>query len=373
MQIIGGVTGGTGTQTEHGAGNFLQHPGEVFAAHGLLDQHDGILTQLGAGRILEHGGFQVGVHDRRHTADVLHTRGHAEGHGDLLNHFVQQVACLAPYLNVQATHGARQVALGGDSVGSNAGTDLSPGDQHARTYVGAAGQHGGNLHSDLAHRVDEVLGQVRARSVATVTAQVNLDGVGCASNRTDTGTNLAQVHLRVAVQSKGARNVLQQTLRNHLHRTAGQLLLSGLEENTDATTQRGLLVQLVQCQRHTEHDGLVNIVAAGVHHAGHGRSVGQVGLLNNGQSVNIGAQSHSEGAASNIDVAAGTFASDGVHAGFSQSIHEALSGRHFTEGKLRVGVHFAAELHEGTHHALHPVVEDRGGQIVARISENHTQ
>ena len=129
----------------------------------------------------------------------------------------------------------------------------------------------------------------------------------------------------------------------------------------------------MQCQRHTEHDGLVNIVAAGVHHAGHGGGIGQVGLLNNGQSINIGTQSHGEGTASDIDVAAGAFASNRIHAGFSQSIHEALSGRHFTEGKLRVGVHFAAELHEGTHHALHPVVEDRGGQIVARISENHTQ
>ena len=129
----------------------------------------------------------------------------------------------------------------------------------------------------------------------------------------------------------------------------------------------------MQCQSHAEHDSLVNIVTASVHHAGHGGGVGQVGLLNNGQSVNIGAQSQGEGAASDIDVAAGAFASNGVHAGFSQSIHEALSGRHLTERKLRVGVHFAAELHEGTHHALHPVVEDGGGQIVARISKNHTQ
>ena len=184
---------------------------------------------------------------------------------------------------------------------------------------------------------------------------------------------VAQIHLRVAVQGKGTRNVLQQTLRNHLHRTAGQLFLSGLEENTDATTQRGLLVQLVQCLRHTEHYRLVNIVATGVHHTGHGRNVGQTGLLNNGQSINIGAQSHGKGAAPDIDVAAGAFASNGVHAGFSQSIHEALSGRHFAEGKLRVGVHLAAELHESTHHTLHPVVKDGGGQIIARISENHTQ
>ena len=129
----------------------------------------------------------------------------------------------------------------------------------------------------------------------------------------------------------------------------------------------------MQCQRHTEHDGLVNIMAAGVHHAGHGGGIGQVGLLNNGQSINIGTQSHGEGTASDIDVAAGAFASNRIHAGFSQSVHEALSGHHLAERKLRVGVHFAAELHEGTHHALHPVIEDGGGQIVARISKNHTQ
>ena len=162
-------------------------------------------------------------------------------------------------------------------------------------------------------------------------------------------------------------------MSDHLYGAAGKLLLSGLEENADATAQRGLLIQLVQCQRHTEHNGLVNIVAAGVHHAGYGGGVGQTGLLNNGQSINIGAQGHGEGAASNIDVAAGAFAGDGVHAGFSQSVHETLSGCDLAEGKFWVGVHFAAELHEGTHHALHPVVEDGGGQIVARISENHTQ
>ena len=303
---------------------------------------------------------------------MLHSRLHTEGYSDLLDHFVQQVACLAPHLNVQATHGTRQVALGGNSVGGNASTDLTPCHQHTRTNVGAAGQHSGNLHSNLAHRVDEVFGQVRAGGVAAVAAQVNLHSIGGASNRTDTGTNLAQVHLRVAVQGERTRNVLEQALRNHLHRTTGKLFLGGLEENTDATAQRGLLVQLMQCQRHAQHDGLVNIVAASVHHTGHGGGVGQVGLLNDGQRVNIGAQSHSEGAAANIDVAAGAFASNRVHAGFSQSVHEALSGHHLAEGKLRVGVHFAAELHEGTHHALHPVIEDGGGQIVARISKNHT-
>ena len=203
------------------AGNFLQHPREVFAAHGLLDQHDGVLTQLGAGRVLKHGGFQVGIHDRGHAADVFHTRLHTEGYSDLLNHFVQKVACLAPHLNVQAAHGASQVALGGDSVGRNAGTDLPPGNQHARTHVGTAGQHGGNLHGNLAHGVDEVFGQVRAGSMAAVAAQMNLDGVRCAGNRTDAGTNLTQVHLRIAMQGKSTRNVLEQTLRNHLHRTAG--------------------------------------------------------------------------------------------------------------------------------------------------------
>ena len=84
-----------------------------------------------------------------------------------------------------------------------------------------------------------------AGGVAAVAAQVNLHGIRCASNRADTGTNLAEVHLRVAVQSKSTRNVLEQALGNHLHGAAGQLLLGRLEKNTDATAQRGLLVELV--------------------------------------------------------------------------------------------------------------------------------
>ena len=117
----------------------------------------------------------------------------------------------------------------------------------------------------------------------------------------------------------------------------------------------------------------MNIVAAGVHHAGNRGGVGQLGLLDDGQCVDIGAQSRGEGAVSDVDIATGAFAGDGVHAGFSQSVHEALGRDDLAEGKLGVGVHFAAELHEGAHHALHPIVEDGGGQIVARISKNHTQ
>ena len=43
---------------------------------------------------------------------------------------------------------------------------------------------------------------MRARSVAAVTAQMNFHGIRGAGNRTDAGTDLAQVHLRVTVQSE---------------------------------------------------------------------------------------------------------------------------------------------------------------------------
>jgi hypothetical protein len=81
--------------------------------------------------------------------------------------------------------------------------------------------------------------------MAAVAAQVNLHGVGGAGNRTDARTDLAEVHLRVTVQGESTRNVLEQALGNHLHGTSGQLLLGRLEEDTDATAQRGLLVELV--------------------------------------------------------------------------------------------------------------------------------
>ena len=101
VQVVGGVTGGTGTQSEHRSGHLLQHPREVLAAHGLLHEHDGVLPQLGTSGVLEHGGFQVGIHDRGHAADVLHSGIHSEGNGDLLDDFVQQVTGLAPHLNVR--------------------------------------------------------------------------------------------------------------------------------------------------------------------------------------------------------------------------------------------------------------------------------
>ena len=81
--------------------------------------------------------------------------------------------------------------------------------------------------------------------MAAVAAQVNLHGVGGTGNRTDARTDLAEVHLRVAVQGECARNVLKQALGNHLHGAAGQLFLGGLEKNTDAAAQRGFLVELV--------------------------------------------------------------------------------------------------------------------------------
>ena len=152
---------------------------------------------------------------------MLHAGVHAEGNGDLFDDLVQQVARLAPHLNVQAAHSAGQVALGGNRVGGDAGADLAPSNQHARTNVGAAGQHGGNLHRDLAHRVDEVLGQVGSGGMAAVAAQVNLHGVGGAGNRTDARTDLTEVHLRVTVQGESTRNVLEQALGNHLYGTTG--------------------------------------------------------------------------------------------------------------------------------------------------------
>ena len=46
----------------------------------------------------------------------------------------------------------------------------------------------------------------------------------------------------------------------------------------------------------------MNIVAAGVHHAGNRGGVGQLGLLDDGQCVDIGAQSRGEGAVSDVEM-----------------------------------------------------------------------
>ena len=108
---------------------------------------------------------------------MLNPRLHAKGNRDLLNYLVQQVTRLTPHLNIQTSHGARQIAFSGNSVRGNPGAHLPPRDQHAGTHIGTAREHGRNLHGNLAHRVDKVLGQMRSRGMTTVTTQVNLNRV----------------------------------------------------------------------------------------------------------------------------------------------------------------------------------------------------
>ena len=108
---------------------------------------------------------------------MLNPRLHAKGNRDLLNYLVQQVTRLTPHLNIQTSHGARQIAFSGNSVRGNPGAHLPPRDQHAGTHIGTAREHGRNLHSNLTHRVDKILGQMRPRGMTTMTTQVNLNRV----------------------------------------------------------------------------------------------------------------------------------------------------------------------------------------------------
>ena len=107
---------------------------------------------------------------------MLNPRLHAKGNRDLLNYLVQQVTRLTPHLNIQTSHGARQIAFSGNSVRGNPGSPAHATSTPERTSVRRVSL-GRNLHGNLTHRVDKILGQMRPRGMTTMTTQVNLNRV----------------------------------------------------------------------------------------------------------------------------------------------------------------------------------------------------
>ena len=90
-----------------------------------------------------------------------------------------------------------------------AGADDAPDHAHAGARVEAAGQDRGQLGDDLAERVGEVLGQVRARGVAARAAQRDVEVVGGAGDRALAEADAADVEGRVAVQPEDPVDVVE--------------------------------------------------------------------------------------------------------------------------------------------------------------------
>ena len=125
----------------------------------------------------------------------------------------------------------------------------------------------GQLGDQLAERVGEVLGQVRAGGVPAAAGEPDRERVGGAGERADPQADLADVDGGVAVQAVDVPDAVEGAGGDHLERTAGHHLLGGLEQQPDPAGERGLPRGRGQREPGADQGGGVHVVAAGVRDA----------------------------------------------------------------------------------------------------------
>ncbi len=107
------------------------------------------------------------------------------------------------------------------------------------------------------------------------------DGAGAQPDRPD-------VQGRVTVHGHDGGHRLEYAGVDHVQRTARHGLLGRLEHEPDGSRQRMGPGEFGERQPHPEHDGRVDVVAAGMADAGNGRAVGDVLHVQHGQRVDVG-------------------------------------------------------------------------------------
>jgi len=138
--------------------------------------------------------------------------------------------------------------------------------------------------------------------------------------------------------------------REHVER-AGRSLLGGLEDEPDPAGQQPRRGLLGQVQAGAQQHGGVHVVAASVAGARHGRAVGDVLLVGQGQRVEVRAESH-HGTfgvtvllGPDVNEQAGALGQDHrPQAGRGQAQRDAAGGALLCVGQFGVGVQVAAEL-----------------------------
>ena len=99
------------------------------------------------------------------------------------------------------------------------------------------------------------------------TMHLNLQGVGCRGDGTCSNANVTDTQLRLTVDSKNTFNTIERTGGNNFGRTANHDFLCRLENETQRSGQRVLLVVLSHGQCRRERNRGVKIMPAGMHDA----------------------------------------------------------------------------------------------------------
>ena len=271
-----------------GAGQGLEHVGEVFGAHGgFLHQHVGLAHDAGHD-LACHLALRGVVDGGRVVALELKGAGRAKGRAGVLGHVAHALLDEVEDLQAEGAHGALHLAVVGHHVGGLAGVDH--GDRnHARIHgLFVAADDGLKRLHHLAghgHRVHPV---VRQRGVAALAVDGDLKLVARRHDRACTHGKLAHaqawpvVHAKHRVHGKQ----LEQAVFDHFTR-ATPAFFGGLKNEIHGAVEVFVLGQVL---RRSQEHGHMAVVPTGVHLAGVLAGVGELVELLHGQRVHVSAQ-----------------------------------------------------------------------------------
>ena len=126
----------------------------------------------------------------------------------------------------------------------------------------------GKLGRDPTGDRDEIGGELGASGVATRAVEADLDEVRRRSDPADAHTDLADVELRIAVETEDRVDTVETPGVDHVERAAGHGLLGGLEQQPYPAGR--IACREEACERETgaEHHRRMHVVAARVRDSG---------------------------------------------------------------------------------------------------------
>jgi hypothetical protein len=200
---------------------------------------------------------------------------------------VQQLA----HLGREAADGAAQLGGVGDHVAGLAGAEGAHRDDADLLGVEVAGDDRLERHHELRADEHRVHGLVGVGAVAAAAAHQDAEAVGGGHHRAGAHHGRAEVVAGGDVQAEGdvGAGAVEHAVGDH-GVGAAEALLGRLKHQLDRAGD--LVAVLHQHAGDADADGDVGVVAAGVHHAGRLRAVGDVVLLVDGQGVHVEAQQH---------------------------------------------------------------------------------
>src|SRR5690625_41384 len=234
---VGDAAGGGGAQEDEGPGPAAAIAGEVLSAHRLRGQLDGVLPEFTAHGGLDDRALVLRVDHRGDASAVFEVDLDPVRAGDAVDEFGQHLGDLVPPVDVEAAQRAAQNPLAGDDVGRVPGADLAPDERDRMTGVDESAQGRGQIGGELAQGVDEILGQMRSGGVSAVAGQADDHGVSGGGDGADTRAHLADVDVRVAVDSVDLGDVVKHALGDHAQRSSGGDLLTGLEDQAHTAAE----------------------------------------------------------------------------------------------------------------------------------------